>query len=57
MKLGMYLLTDKDNNISIDLPISGNLNDPKFSYRKALLKVLGNLLAKVVTSPFRLDFR
>ena len=54
LKLGFYLLTDKNNNVSIDLPVSGNINDPKFSYRKALLKVFGNLLVKVVTSPFRL---
>ena len=54
LKLGFYLLTDKNNNANLDLPISGNLNDPKFSYRKALLKVLGNLLVKVATSPFRL---
>ena len=54
LKLGIYLLTDKDKNVSIDLPISGNLNDPQFSYRKALLKVLGNLLVKVVTTPFRI---
>ena len=54
LKLGLYLLTDKNRNVSIDLPISGNLNDPQFSYRKALLKVFGNLLVKVVTSPFRL---
>ena len=54
LKLGFYLLTDKNNNVSIDLPVSGNINDPKFSYRKALLKVFGTLLVKVVTSPFRL---
>jgi hypothetical protein len=54
LKLGLYLLTDKDHNVSIDLPVSGNLNDPQFSYRKALLKVLGKLLVKVVTTPFRL---
>lgn len=54
LKLGLYVLTDKDHNVSIDLPISGNLNDPQFSYRKALLNVLGNLLVKVVTTPFRL---
>ena len=54
LKLGLYVLTDKDHNVSIDLPISGNLNDPQFSYCKALLNVLGNLLVKVVTTPFRL---
>lgn len=54
LKLAFFLLTDKSHNVSIDLPIAGNLNDPQFSYRKALLKVFGNLLVKVVTSPFRL---
>lgn len=52
LKLGIYLLTDKRDNVSIDLPVSGNLNDPQFSYRKALLKVFGNLLVKVVSAPF-----
>lgn len=54
LKLGLYLLTDKHNNISLDLPISGNLNDPKFSYQQALMKVFSNVLAKVAASPFRL---
>ena len=54
LKLGFYLLTDKHNSISIDLPISGNLNDPAFSYRKALTKVFSNVLTKVAASPFRL---
>lgn len=54
LKLAFYLLTDKDNKVSLDLPISGNLEDPEFSYRKAVMHVLGNLLVKVVTAPFRL---
>ena len=54
LKLGLYLLTDKHNNISIDLPVSGNLKDPAFSYGKALRKVFFNLMAKVAASPFRL---
>ena len=54
LKLGFYLLTDKHNNLNLDLPVSGNLNDPKFSYSKALLKVFANLLVKVATSPFQL---
>lgn len=54
LKLGFYILTDKDNNCNLELPISGNLNDPEFSYKKALLKVFTTLLVKVATSPFRL---
>ena len=54
LKLGFYLLTDAHNNISLDLPVSGNLNDPCFSYRKALVRVFSNMLVKVAASPFRL---
>ena len=54
LKLGFYLLTDQHNNVSLDLPVSGNLNDPCFSYRKAFAKVFSNLLTKVSASPFRL---
>lgn len=54
MKLGLYLLADRHNNISVDLPVSGNLKDPKFSYKKTLRKVFFNVLAKVSASPFRL---
>jgi hypothetical protein len=54
LKLGVYLLADRNNNISVDLPVSGNLNDPQFSYRKTLRKVFFNVLAKVAASPFRL---
>ena len=54
LRLGFYLLSDKHNNVSFDLPVSGDLNDPHFSYRKALAKVFSNVLAKVAASPFRL---
>lgn len=54
LKLGFHLLTDKNHNVSVDLPVTGDLNDPHFSYRKALAKVFSNLLAKVASSPFRL---
>ena len=54
LKLGFYLLSDKRNNVSLDLPVKGNLNDPAFSYRKALGTVFSNLLTKAATSPFRL---
>ena len=54
LKLGFYLLTDKSHKAHLELPITGNLQDPEFSYRKALMKVLGNLLVKVATAPFRL---
>ena len=54
LKLGFYLLTDKDNKLVLDLPVSGSLDDPEFSYKRAILKVLGGLIVKVCTTPFRL---
>ena len=54
LKLGLYLLTDKENKLKVDLPVSGSLDDPEFSYKRALLNVLGGLIVKVCTAPFRL---
>ena len=54
LKLGLYLLSDKHNNVVLNLPVSGNLNNPAFSYGKALGKVFSNLLTKAAASPFRL---
>lgn len=52
LKLGVYVLTDPKGHINIDLPVSGSLDSPEFSYRKIILKTIGNLLLKVVTAPF-----
>jgi hypothetical protein len=52
LKLGVYVLTDKDKHIDIDLPISGNIDEPEFSLRKVIFKAIGNLLLKIVASPF-----
>lgn len=52
LKLGVYLLTDKDDHIDVDLPITGNIDSPEFSFRKVLWRALGNLLLKVAATPF-----
>ena len=54
LKLGFYLLSDKHNNVSLDLPVKGNLNDPTFTYGKALGTVFSNLLTKAAAAPFHL---
>ncbi|HUN65448.1 MAG TPA: DUF748 domain-containing protein [Bacteroidota bacterium] len=51
--LALYLLKDKDDKISFDIPVKGNLNDPQFSYSGIILKTLVNLMVKVALSPFR----
>ncbi|MCJ8320162.1 MAG: DUF748 domain-containing protein [Colwellia sp.] len=52
--LAVSLLKDSKDEIHIDMPISGNLNDPDFSYGKLVWQALGNLIVKAVTSPFTL---
>ena len=52
LKLGLYILKDRKGHVKIDLPVKGNLDSPEFSYRKIVMKALGNVLLKVVTAPF-----
>lgn len=52
MKLGIYVLTDRNKHIDVELPISGNISSPEFSLRKVIWRAIGNLLLKVAASPF-----
>ncbi|MDH4071635.1 MAG: DUF748 domain-containing protein [Gammaproteobacteria bacterium] len=52
--LAVALLKDMDGKIDIDLPVTGNVDDPEFRYGGVIMKALGNLIAGIVTSPFRL---
>lgn len=54
MGLVVGLLEDSDGTIDIDLPIEGDVNSPDFKYGKVVWQVIGNLLTKAITSPFRL---
>jgi hypothetical protein len=53
LELAIAILKDSDGRIDLGLPVSGNLNDPQFSYGAVIWKALGNLLTKIVTAPFR----
>ncbi|UKI39064.1 MAG: hypothetical protein L6V35_07665 [Alistipes putredinis] len=46
------MLKDKTGHINLDLPVSGSLDSPSFSYRKIILKTLANVFIKVATAPF-----
>ena len=52
VKLGIYVLTDRNKHIDIELPISGDISSPEFSLRKVIWKAIGNVLLKVAASPF-----
>ena len=54
VRFAIALLKDKDGNIDLDIPVHGDLDDPKFSLGRVILKVLLNLIVKAVSSPFHL---
>jgi hypothetical protein len=54
VKLAIALLKDRKGEIKLDIPVTGSLDDPKFSIWGILLKILINLIAKAATSPFSL---
>lgn len=53
LAFGIVLLEDKDGIIKLDIPLTGNLNDPKFEIAPLIWKVLKNIISKAVSSPFR----
>lgn len=52
--LAVSLLKNSKGEIDLNLPISGTLDDPKFSVGSVIVQVIVNLLTKVVTAPFTL---
>ena len=52
--LAVALLTDRNGVIDINLPVSGSVNDPKFSVGGIIWRVILNLLGKAFSSPFAL---
>ncbi len=54
IKLGVSLLKDAQGQMVIDLPASGELDDPEFRFGGLVRQVLGNLLTRAATSPFAL---
>lgn len=53
LDLAIAVLQDSDGIIDLDLPITGSLDDPQFSYGKIVWKAIVNVLGKIVTAPFR----
>lgn len=54
LELGIALLEDSDGVIDLDIPITGDLNDPQFSIAPIVWKALTNLIVKAVSAPFSL---
>ncbi|MDO9582984.1 MAG: DUF748 domain-containing protein [Desulfomicrobium sp.] len=54
VKLGLALLRDMSGNITINLPVKGDLNDPKFSIGGIVMQAFLGLIVKAIASPFSL---
>ncbi len=54
MKVGLYILKDKDDKIQFDVPVKGNMKDPEFSIVKIIWKTVMNLIVKVALSPLKI---
>ncbi|MBN9133453.1 MAG: DUF748 domain-containing protein [Nitrosospira multiformis] len=52
VNLALALLKNRRGEIDIRLPVSGSINDPKFSLGGLILKAILNLLTKAATAPF-----
>jgi hypothetical protein len=53
LKFALYIMKDKDEKINFNLPVKGNMKDPKFSYSQILWQTVGNLMIKVALSPVK----
>lgn len=54
VKAALFVLKDKDDKVLLDVPITGNIDNPEFDYMKLVWKTLGNLVVKVASSPMRI---
>ena len=48
----MSLLADSAGNLTLDIPISGRLDDPQFSLGKVIASAMAGMVGKLVTAPF-----
>ena len=54
VKLGLALLRDMSGDISINLPVKGDLTDPQFSIGGIVMQAFLGLIVKAIASPFSL---
>ncbi len=53
LKLALYLLKDVHGDVTLDIPVTGDLNDPSTKIGHLVWQVVKNFMVKIVASPFR----
>lgn len=57
MKLIMFFVRERGNVIDYEIPITGNLEDPKFKVKDIVLDVLTNIFVKPATTHYRIEVK
>ena len=52
LKFALFILKDRHGVINLDIPVRGDLNDPKVSVGKIIWTTFKNLIIKVAAKPF-----
>jgi hypothetical protein len=52
LRLALYLIKDMNGDIRIDLPLSGDLNDPDIKIGRLIWTTFKNFIIKIAASPF-----
>ncbi|MCK9392178.1 MAG: DUF748 domain-containing protein [Syntrophales bacterium] len=54
VSLGVSLLTNRHGQINLDIPVTGNLDDPQFKIWPIVWQIIVNIFTKALTAPFAL---
>lgn len=57
MRLIMAFVRERGNVIDYEVPISGDLKDPKFHLHDVIMDVIGNIFVKPATTPYRMEVK
>jgi hypothetical protein len=57
MRVLMFFIREPGNVIDYEIPITGNLKNPKFHWRDVIVDVLTNIFVKPLTIPYRTEVK
>jgi hypothetical protein len=57
MRLLFAFIRERGNVIDYEVPISGDLKNPKFHLSDVVIDILGNIFVKPITTPYRIEVK